>query len=153
MSCGDRVPPNQPIAKKAIGERAFEAVLDRLLGEIVVADNQPRTRDLTEALARVEHAAAGADYLGAIRLLGEVEVTLGPARPHGTGETVHPEDVEQALGDLRRAIPRWGSAGGREAAEALCREARRAAGEGRWQAAWALIEEADERLAQGAAVP
>jgi len=143
------MPPREVHKTKVIGESAYEAVLDRLLTEMVVTDGLSATRDMSEDLARVRAAAEGADYLGAIRLLGAVEVTLSPTRPKPGADSVQPGDVEQALGDLRRAIPRWGSGKKREDAEALCREARGAAGEGRWHAAWALIEEADARLGEG----
>jgi len=65
-----------------------------------------------------------------------------------SAQGVKPEDVEQALGDLRRALTRAGQFPRREEVAMLCREARAAASEGRWQAAWALIDEADQRLAE-----
>lgn len=145
------MPPNPGTAPKAVGEKAFEDELDRLLNHIISAGGSQSSSDVSAVIARVGEAANAANFLGALRLLGDLEITLGPA-PARPGEgKVRPEDVEQALGDLRRAIPHWGSEASRGAATALCAEARQAAGDGRWDAAWALIEEADARLAEATA--
>ena len=133
---------------KGVGEKAFDTELDRLLGHIMSAGPAVHPGAVTAAIARVGEAASAANYLGALRLLGDLEITIGPAPPRPQDGLVLPEDVEQALADLRRAIPRWGTADSQAAATALCSEARVAAGEGRWEAAWALIEEADARLGQ-----
>src|SRR5689334_21054987 len=130
------------------GKRAFEAELGRIASGIVVADNDPRVREASKAISRARAAADSGDFLGAIRLLGDVKVTLTAENAPALAAGVKPEDVEQALGDLRRALKKAGSFEGKEAVEALCKASRAEAASGRWQAAWALIDEADGRLAE-----
>jgi hypothetical protein len=129
------------------GRRAFETELGRIAAGIVVADNDPRVSEASRAISRARAAADSGDFFGAIRLLGDVRVTLTAENAPALSAGIKPEDVEQALGDLRRALKRAGDFGGREAVSTLCRAARAEAAEGRWQAAWALIDEADARLA------
>jgi hypothetical protein len=122
--------------------------LGRIAAGIIVADNDPRVREASKAISRARAAASSGDFLSAIRLLGDVKMTVTPENEPTLGAGVKPEDVEQALGDLRRAIKRSGEFQGRETIQALCRAARDEAVAGRWQAAWALIDEADGRLAE-----
>lgn len=141
-------PHSSPSGKDATGKRAFEAELGRLASGIVVADNDPRVSEASRAISRARAAADSGDFLGAIRLLGDVRVTLTAENAPALSAGIQPEDVEQALGDLRRALKRAGTFPGREAVSALCIAARAEAAAGRWQASWALIDEADGRLAE-----
>ena len=134
-----------------LGKRAFEMEFGRLAAGIVIADDDPMVAEVSRAISRARHAADAGDYVGAIRLLGDVKVSLTPAEAPGLDAGVKPEDVEQALGDLRRALAREPSFPGREEVQALCRAAREAASEGRWEGAWALIDEADQRLGEALA--
>ncbi len=135
----------------APGQRAYESELGRIAAGIIVADNDPRVREVSKAISRARAAADSGDFLGAIRLLGDVKVTVTPENAPTLGAGVKPEDVEQALGDLRRALKRAGEFVGRAAVSELCNAARAEAAEGRWQAAWALIDEADGRMAEALA--
>jgi hypothetical protein len=130
------------------GKHAFEAELGRIASGIVVADNDPRVREVSKAISRARAAADSGDFIGAIRLLGDVTVTVTPENAPALAAGIKPEDVEQALGDLRRALKRAGDFEGKGAVETLCKAARAEAASGRWQAAWALIDEADGRLAE-----
>ena len=134
--------------REGTGRRAFEAELGRIASGIVIADNDPRVHEASKVISRARAAADSGDFLGAIRLLGDVRVTLTAENATALSAGVQPEDVEQALGDLRRALKRAGDFEGREAVSLLCKAARAEAAAGRWQAAWALIDEADGRLAE-----
>jgi hypothetical protein len=120
----------------------------RLASGIVITDDDPQVAEVALAVSRARRAADAGDYVGAIRLLGDVKLSLTPAEAPGLDVGVKPEDVEQALGDLRRALAREGEFLGREDIQALQRAAREAASEGRWEAAWALVDEADQRLGE-----
>lgn len=140
--------PTSPSDRDAAGKRAFETELGRIAAGIVVADNDPRVSEASRAISRARAAADSGDFLGAIRLLGDVRVTVTPENATALSAGVQPEDVEQALGDLRRALKRSGAFEGKEAVQSLCRAARLEAAASHWQAAWALIDEADARLAE-----
>lgn len=143
--------PRGPIVRdgpEPTGKRAFEAELGRIASGIVVADNDPRVREASKAISRARAAADSGDFLSAIRLLGDVKVTVTVENAPTLAAGIKPEDVEQALGDLRRALKRAGTFEGQEALSTLCKAARAEAASGRWQAAWALIDEADGRLAE-----
>ena len=140
--------PNPRGEVEPTGKRAFEAELGRIASGIVVADNDPRVREASKAISRARAAADSGDFLGAIRLLGDVKVTLTAENAPALAAGIKPEDVEQALGDLRRALKRAGAFEGKESVSTLCKAARAEAASGRWQAAWALIDEADGRLAE-----
>jgi hypothetical protein len=123
----------------------------RMAAGIVIADDDPQVAEVSRAIHKARRAADEGDYVGAIRLLGDVKLSLTPAQAPGLDAGVKPEDVEQALGDLRRALAREGDFPGREGVRGLCRAAREAATEGRWEGAWALIDEADQRLGEALA--
>jgi hypothetical protein len=141
-------PTAPPNVREGPGKRAFEAELGRIASGIVIADNDPRVGEASRLISRARAAADSGDFLGAIRLLGDVRVTVTPENSTALSGGVKPEDVEQALGDLRRALKRAGAFEGREAVSALCKAARAEAADGHWQASWALIDEADGRLAE-----
>ncbi len=132
-----------PKAEQHIGERAYRQRMGRVVDGVVVADDQPTVAGNAKTLSRAKGLARGGDYLGAIRVLGDVRVTVDGT----TDEDPRPEDVEQALGDLRRAVVKAPAGKERDAAGALLEAARVEASEGRWLAAWDLIDEADGRLA------
>jgi hypothetical protein len=123
----------------------------RLAAGIVISDDDPAVSDLSHAISRARQAADSGDYVGAIRLLGDVKLSLSASQAPGLDSGVKPEDVEQALGDLRRALGRETDFPGRPEVQGLCRAAREAATEGRWEAAWALIDEADQRIGEAMA--
>ena len=141
----DATPPGE---RDSTGKRAFETELGRIAAGIVVADNDPRVSEASRAISRARAAADSGDFLSAIRLLGDVRVTVTADNATALSAGVKPEDVEQALGDLRRALKRSGDFEGKESIRTLCRAARDEGAAGRWQAAWALIDEADGRLAE-----
>jgi len=120
----------------------------RIAAGIVVSDNDPTVRDVSRAISRARTAAEQGDFISAIRLLGDVKIHLTAANAPGLDAGIKPEDVEQALGDLRRAIKKSLGVPGIEAIQTLCRAARESAVQGRWEAAWALIDEADQRMAE-----
>ncbi len=131
-----------------VGKRAFDMEFGRLASGIVITDDDPQVAEVALAVSRARRAADAGDYVGAIRLLGDVKLSLTPAEAPGLDAGVKPEDVEQALGDLRRALAREDEFPGRKDIEALSLAAREAASEGRWEAAWALVDEADQRLGE-----
>lgn len=133
----------------APGRRAFEMEFGRISAGIVVSDNDIRLKDVSRAISKARAAADQGDFIGAIKLLGDVKITLTPAQAPALDAGVKPEDVEQALGDLRRAIKKSLGAPGIETIQTLCRAARESAIQGRWEAAWALIDEADQRMGEG----
>lgn len=143
--------PTQRDEKDAPGQRAFEMEFGRIAAGIMIADNDPGVREAAHAISKARQAAEMGDYISAIRLLGNVKVTVTEANAPTLGAGVRPEDVEQALGDLRRALKRHGGGPSLEPVRSLCRAARDEAAEGHWQAAWALIDEADARLAEALA--
>ena len=141
-------PPNSREEKDVPGQRAFEMEFGRIAAGIMIADNDPGVREAAHAISKARAAADMGDYIGAIRLLGNVKVTVTEENAPTLGAGVKPEDVEQALGDLRRALKRAGDSPSLEPVRSLCRAARDEAAAGLWQAAWALIDEADARLAE-----
>lgn len=130
------------------GKRAFEMEFGRIAAGIMVADNDPAVREVSRAISRARAAADSGDFIGAIRLLGDVKISLTAEQAPGLGVGMKPEDVEQALGDLRRAIKAAGEGPAIDEVRLLCRAAREEAISGHWEAAWALIDEADQRLAE-----
>lgn len=135
-------------AHDAVGKRAFEMEFGRIAAGILVADNDPRVRDASRAISRARAAADSGDFIAAIRLLGDVHMSVTPAQSPGLDVGVKPEDVEQALADLKRAIGQVRELAGTAQAIVLCKAARDAAINSHWEAAWALIDEADQRLAE-----
>ena len=135
--------PDSPREKRAhVGELAYEREVERLVERVVVGDDRPDTRDNAQAIKHASRLAQAGDFLFAIRVLGDVKVRVNAA----CDELVRPEDVEQALGDLRRALKAAQPGPEREASEELLEAARTLAADGQWDAAWALIDEADQRL-------
>lgn len=144
MALGDS-PQNG--APDPLGRRAYELEFGRLAAGIIFSDDDPAVEKTSRAISKARQAAEAGDYVGAIRLLGDVKVSVQPAGGGpGMEGGVKPEDVEQALGDLRRALAREKEFPGRPEVQRLCQAAREAASEGRWDGAWALIDEADQRL-------
>lgn len=129
------------------GSRAFEMEFGRIAAGIIISDNDPGIQGTAQAISKARAAASEGDYISAIRLLGNVKVTVTQENASTLEAGVKPEDVEQALGDLRRALTRAGTSPALEPVRSLCRAARDEAGAGHWQASWALIDEADGRLA------
>jgi hypothetical protein len=126
-----------------VGERAYRQLADRLVDGVVVGDDHPTMPGNADVLSRASHLARDGDFLGALRVLGDVQVDVDA--PYD-GQ-LQPEDVEQALGDLRRALVKAPAGKERDASARLLEAARVEASQGQWLAAWDLIEEADERLA------
>ncbi len=141
-------PPGDKDERDAPGQRAFEMEFGRIAAGIMIADNDPGVRETAHAISKARAAADMGDFIGAIRLLGNVKVTVTEENAPTLDAGVKPEDVEQALGDLRRALKRAGDSPALEPVRSLCRAARGEAAAGHWQAAWALIDEADGRLAE-----
>ena len=109
---------------------------------MVVADDRADTRDNAQAIKHANRLAHAGEFLDAIRVLGDVKVRVNTA----SDELVRPDDVEQALGDLRRALKSAQAGAEQDACEELLEAARTLAADGQWDAAWALIDEADQRL-------
>ena len=110
---------------------------------VVVGDDHPTTPVNAGVLSKAAGLASGGNYLAAIRVLGDVHVEVNDP----VDQDIRPEDVEQALGDLRRALAKAPAGAERDASASLLAAARAEASEGRWLAAWELIDEADTRLA------
>lgn len=130
-------------ARRHVGKRAYNQQVRRVVSGVVVDDRDPTVEGNARVLSKAGGLASGGDYLGAIRVLGDVHVEVHEA----DGEDPRPEDVEQALGDLRRALSKAPAGEEHDASAELLEAARVEASEGRWLAAWELIDEADERLA------
>ena len=92
----------------APGKRAFEMEFGRIAAGIVVSDDDPSIQEVSHAISRARQAADQGDYIGAIRILGNVKISITSDFTPSLGSGVKPEDVEQALGDLRRALARAG---------------------------------------------
>ena len=91
------MPPEAGKPLQGLGAKAYEAELTRLLGDFVVFDGHVPAIDLAEAISRVGEAAADEDFLGAIRLLGEVGGALARA----------PASDRRAGGARRRRTGAW----------------------------------------------
>lgn len=140
--------PDEPLSTDPMGKRAFEMEIGRLTERIIVSDNNPKVREISRAISRARESAEAGDYIGAIRVLGDVEVRIDESGSPKREASVKPEDVEQALGDLRRALKRVTPSPLADSVRKLCQAAREEAVRGRWEAAWALIDEADQRLGE-----
>ncbi len=127
-----------------VGEHAYRQQVDRAVSGVLVGDDHPTTPVNAKVLSKATSLASTGDFLGAIRVLGDVHIEVGDAY----GENLQPDDVEQALGDLRRALAKAPAGAEQDASARLLQAARSEASAARWQAAWDLIEEADERLAR-----
>lgn len=139
---------NRDLSVEPPGRRAFETEFDRISEGIASPENASRAGELSQAVSKARSVADQGDFLAAIRLLGDVRIDLTPGRAPGNESAVRPEDVEQALGDLRRALKRAEGTGAIGVIETIFWAAREAAMERRWEAAWALIDEADERMGE-----
>jgi hypothetical protein len=131
-----------------LGKRAFELEMGRVISNLVISDEMPRGPDLSRGIKEARAKAERGDYLGAIHVLGDLKIEVAPGKGLESGGPVEPADVEQALGDLRRAIKKAGLGEAATAAKTLCEAARDAARLGHWDAAHALIDEADQRLSE-----
>jgi hypothetical protein len=138
-----RVPSVPGTSEGKVGERAYRQQVERVVSGVVVGDDRPSTQSNARALTKASGLAGEGDFLGAIRVLGDVRVEVHEPEDQAVG----PSDVEQALGDLRRAIVKAPAGDERDASARLLEAARAEASSGRWAAAWELVDEADERLA------
>lgn len=127
--------------KYPVGKEAFHHHFATLSKSITVGADSPQMREVARALSRARQWADSGDYLGALHAIGGLGLSLSP--PSGAREgSLTGGEVEQALGDLRRAIGSGGERDGTTEAQALWAAAREEVVRGSWEAAMALIAEA-----------
>src|SRR6267142_1369817 len=95
--------PGKPA--EPVGRRAFEAELAFLEPKLVVGDDSPDAREYARVISMARQWVDAGDYLAAVHALGDLEMRI-TTKVVLTGSPAFwkPADVEQALGDLRRAI-------------------------------------------------
>ena len=134
--------PKEKAAKTPVGKEAFQSHFTQLSKSITVGVDTPQLREVASALSKARQWAESGDYLAAIHAIGGISVQLGLGEAARKG-AVSGGDVEQALGDLRREIGRGGERAGTIEAQALWAAAREEVIRGSWEAAMALIREAN----------
>jgi hypothetical protein len=127
-----------------VGKAAYESQFLRLVGSVVVDDEDPHTHDVAKAFSVARQWVDAGDYLAAIQAIRGLELTIGKPAPGAAGPTAG--EVEQALGDLRRRIASADAVEGTVQAAALWRAAREEVIEGAWESAMALILEGNDWL-------
>jgi len=134
--------PKDKVARAPVGKEAFQAHFAQLSKSITVGVDSPQLRGVASALSRARQWAESGDYLAAIHAIGGISIQLRP-EPTTRQGALASGDVEQALGDLRREIGRGGDRDGTIEAQALWAAAREEVIRGSWEAAMALIREAN----------
>lgn len=124
-----------------LGKEAFQQHLATVSKFIMIGLDTPQTREAAQALWRARQWAQAGDYLSALHAIGALTVSLD-ALPGAREGSLTAGQVEQALGDLRRAIGRSAERDGTAQAQALWAAAREEVVRGSWEAAMALISEA-----------
>jgi hypothetical protein len=99
-------------------------------------------RQTAAAISKARQWIDAGDYLSAVHAVGALEVALKLGDGTGRPGRATAGDVEQALGDLRRAVKAVGEARGAAEAARLWEAAREEVIGGAWEAALALIDEA-----------
>jgi hypothetical protein len=137
-------------AADPVGREAFERELAFLAPRILVGEDSPEIREVARVVSKARQWVEAGDYLAAIHALSsiEIQITTQAAGPKD-GKPPKIADIEQALGDLRRAIRSDPDRPHAAAALSLWSAAREEIIRGSWTAAWALIQEANARLAKG----
>ena len=124
-----------------VGKEAFHRHFAALSKSITIGEDSPQMREVARALSRARQWADSGDYLAAIHAIGGLCLSVAPPVGPRAG-TLTGGEVEQALGDLRRAIGSLGERDGTAEAQALWAAAREEVVRGSWEAAMALIGEA-----------
>jgi hypothetical protein len=139
--------PSKPT--EPVGRRAFEAQLAFLEPKLFVGENSAEEQEFARVFSLARQWVDAGDYLAAVHALGDLEMRI-TSKVVLTGSPAFwkPADVEQALGDLRRAIKADAERPATAHAQALWSAAREEVIRGSWSAAMALIKEANERLAK-----
>lgn len=140
-----RRPAEEKAQGLALGGQAYLSELGRIARSLPLDEKSPELAAVVRRVSQAREVAARGDYIRAIHVLGSVVVTSDSSPPRGLAPRA--DDVEQALGDLKRAIAKAPESAARQQAMTLCRAARMEASELRWSAAWALVDEASQRLA------
>ncbi len=130
-----------PTGKHPVGKEAFRQHFATLSKSITIGTDSPQMREVAQALSRARQWADSGDFLAALHAIGGLALSLSPPSGARAGSLTGGE-VEQALGDLRRAIGSSGERDGTTEAQALWVAAREEVVRGSWEAAMALIAEA-----------